>query len=208
MSDARHRRLSRTGHRPARPRRQAGGRPDARAAERVDHAARQPAASATLCSAAATSRSPSPTSATSTRSRVLYNATRLGHRVDPAARHGSLDLSLQASTLSLHNIRYFNRGVQARSSSIEINDVWPIPHSRVFGYVVGSARPLKDLKLPLLADVDQIMGVLQQDLTTVKLDGPLEHGGHAEASSPSAKRAMRAETIYCRGSARRRRGKK
>ncbi len=110
---------------------------------------------------------------------LLYQATRLGTATTQPIGSGSLDVSLQASTLSLQNIRYFNRGVEARSSSIEIRDVWDIPRSHVFGYIAGSGRPLKDLKLPFLADVDQIMGVLQQSLPTVKLDGPLEHGGNA-----------------------------
>jgi hypothetical protein len=111
---------------------------------------------------------------------VLYNATRLGTASTQPLGHGSLDITFQSSRLSLQNIRYFNRGVEARSSGIEIDDVWTIPRSRVFGYIAGSARPLKDLKLPFLADVDQIMGVLQQNLPTVKLDGPLEHGGNAK----------------------------
>ena len=111
---------------------------------------------------------------------VLYNATRLGSASTQPLGSGSLDISLHASKLTLQNIRYFNRGVEARSSSIEIADVWQIPRSHVFGYIAGSGRPLKDLKLPFLADVDQIMGVLQQNLPTVKLDGPLEHGGNAK----------------------------
>ena len=44
-----------------------------------------------------------------------------------------------------------------------------------------SARVREVETLPaLLADVDQIMGVLQQDLTTVKLDGPMEEGADAK----------------------------
>jgi hypothetical protein len=111
---------------------------------------------------------------------LLYQATRLGTATTQPIGNGSLDVSLEASTLFLRDIRYFNRGVEARSSSIEIRDVWAMPRSHAFGFVAGSARPLKDLKLPFLADVDEIMGVLQQNLPTVKLDGPLEHGGNAK----------------------------
>ena len=55
-----------------------------------------------------------------------------------------------------------------------MGDVWHIPHSPIGGYIVGSARPLSALKLPFLADVDQIMSVLQSNLTTVKIEGTLE----------------------------------
>jgi hypothetical protein len=49
-----------------------------------------------------------------------------------------------------------------------------MPHSKIEGYVVGSARPLSALKIPFLADVDQIMAVLQSNLTTVKVSGTVE----------------------------------
>lgn len=105
---------------------------------------------------------------------MLYDATNVlalrGVNSQPIG-HGTLDVSLQASRLSLQNIRYFNRGVEARSSSIDIGDVWRMPHAPIFGYIVGSARPLKDLKLPILADVDQILNVVQSGLTTVKIEG-------------------------------------
>lgn len=102
---------------------------------------------------------------------LLYNLTRVGHSTKQPTGSGSLDLNLQASTLSLQNIRYFNRGVQARSFSIDIADVWDAPDSPIDGFLVGSARPLKDMRLPLLADVDQILNVVQSDLATVRISG-------------------------------------
>ncbi|MEA2707686.1 MAG: hypothetical protein QOF78_287, partial [Phycisphaerales bacterium] len=102
---------------------------------------------------------------------LLYNATQLGHSTTQPTGNGSLELSLQASKLSLQNIRYFNRGIQARSSSIDIAEIWNMPDSKIFGFIVGSARPLKDLKLPLLADVDQILNIVQSGLTTVRIEG-------------------------------------
>ena len=118
---------------------------------------------------------------------LLYNATQLGRSTTQPTGNGSLDISLQASTLSLQNIRYFNRGVQARSASVDISDIWHLPHSKIFGYIVGSARPLKDLKLPILADVDQILNVVQTGLTTVKVDGTVaEPKAHVVAFSEAS----------------------
>ena len=80
-----------------------------------------------------------------------------------------------------HNVQVGAGETESRVQSVEAQALTlDIKRPHAHGFVVGSARPLKDLKLPLLADVDQIMGVLQQDLTTVKLDGPLEHGGNAK----------------------------
>ena len=106
---------------------------------------------------------------------LLYNLMSLGSAPKTPNGAGSLDLTLQHSTLTLQNIRYFNRGVEAWSSDVTISDVWKIPNSPINGYVVGSARPLSALKLPLIADVDQILSVLQSNLTTVRIDGTVAH---------------------------------
>jgi hypothetical protein len=105
---------------------------------------------------------------------LLYNILGLGSQPKQPNGHGSLDFSLQRSTLTLNNVHYFNRGVEAWSSALKIGEVWRTPKSTLKGYVVGSARPLSALKLPLLADFDQIMAVLQTNLTTVKISGTVE----------------------------------
>src|SRR5439155_3101252 len=85
----------------------------------------------------------------------LYN--RLSAKQQGPSGAGRLDLTLERSVLTLNHIRYFNRGVEAWSSNMTIRDIWNVPNSPIEGYVVGSARPLAGLKLPLIADVDQIM---------------------------------------------------
>jgi hypothetical protein len=104
----------------------------------------------------------------------LYDLVGLGTAPKQPLGHGALNLSLQRSTLTLNNVRYFNRGVEAWSSALSIQDIWNAPHSKIEGFVVGSARPLSALKLPFLADVDKIMAVLQSNLTTVKVSGTVE----------------------------------
>lgn len=105
--------------------------------------------------------------------RLIYDAASLGTSPKSPNGHGSLDFSLQRSALSLDRVYYFNRGVEAWSSNLTIRDIWDAPNSPIDGYVVGSARPLSALKLPLLADADQILSVLQSGLTTVKVSGML-----------------------------------
>jgi hypothetical protein len=105
---------------------------------------------------------------------LLYDLLGLGTAPKEPIGAGSVDLSLQRSTLTLDNLRYLNRGVEVWSSGLAMDDVWRLPHNPIHGYVVGSARPLSALKIPLLADVDQIMSVLQSNLTTVKISGTVE----------------------------------
>ena len=52
----------------------------------------------------------------------------------------------------------------------------------VSGYVIGSARPLSALKLPFIADVDQIMAVLTSSLATVKLGGTIADPQNQQAT--------------------------
>lgn len=106
---------------------------------------------------------------------TLYDALRLGSPPPTPIGQGSLDLRMEQSTLTLQNMRYFNRGVEARAASISIQDIWAIPNSPIDGYLVGTARPFKDLKLPFMADVDSILTVLQSTLTTVKIEGTVKN---------------------------------
>jgi hypothetical protein len=105
---------------------------------------------------------------------LLYNVAALGLNPDRPIGAGSLDLSLHESKLEVDNFRYLNRGIEARSSGIQISRIWNLPHSPIHGYVVGSARPLGALNLPLLTDVDKILSVVQSGLTTVRIDGTVE----------------------------------
>jgi hypothetical protein len=41
----------------------------------------------------------------------------------------------------------------------------------VHATLVGSARPLKDLRLPFMADIDEILSAVQANVTTVRVEG-------------------------------------
>jgi len=105
--------------------------------------------------------------------KLLYDTMSLGSQPKEPNGTGTLSLALEGSTLTLNNIHYFNRGAEAWSNNLTISDIFDAPHSPMSGFVVGSARPLTALKLPLLADVDQILSVLQSNLTTVRINGTI-----------------------------------
>ena len=52
---------------------------------------------------------------------------------------------------------------------VDIRNIWDLPSSPVFGYIVGSARPLR-ISSCRDGDVDQILNVANP-LTTVKVEG-------------------------------------
>jgi hypothetical protein len=102
--------------------------------------------------------------------RELYNAMRLGSPPSRPIGEGSCDLFLEASTLTISNARYFNRGADARLR-VELQDVWKFGRSPIYGSAVGSLRPFKNLKLPFMADVDEVLNVLQSNVTSAILEG-------------------------------------
>ena len=93
----------------------------------------------------------------------LYNLLRVGIGSGKPNGTGSLDLQLDASRLDLTNIRYFNRGTEARAE-LRVKDIWAGTRSELEGSAIGTLRPLKDLKLPFLADVDDVLNALQSQL--------------------------------------------
>jgi hypothetical protein len=78
-----------------------------------------------------------------------------------------------------------------------------LPHAPIEGYVVGSGRPLSALKLPFMADVDQILSVLQSNLTTVKVGGfvdqPDVKGATLGDASSGLKRFLTGQVNETRG---------
>jgi len=104
--------------------------------------------------------------------RGVYDLMHIGADNAKADGFGGAKLRLDNNTLTISNARYFNRGVQIRALA-EIKNIWSVPDSGVVGTVVGSARPLRDIKLPYFADADKIMNALQANLTTVRVEGTL-----------------------------------
>jgi hypothetical protein len=84
--------------------------------------------------------------------------------------HGSVDLRFEADTLYVNNVRYYNRGTEIRANAV-VRDVWHVPNSPLEATAVGSVRPFSSLELPLLADVDDVLSVLQSSVTPAVVSG-------------------------------------
>jgi hypothetical protein len=87
---------------------------------------------------------------------------------------GSVDLRFEADTLYMSNVRYFNRGTEIRAQAI-VRKVFDLPFSPLEATAVGSIRPFSALELPFLADVDDVLAVLQSDVTTVGVVGTVKN---------------------------------
>jgi hypothetical protein len=105
----------------------------------------------------------------------LYSAMSASNPGGPPSGKGDLIVHLEDGLLTLNNVRYFNRGTEARAI-VQIDEVWRLPDSPIRGTVAGTARPFRDIKLPFLSNynLDTIMTALQTDLTTVAVTGTVK----------------------------------
>jgi hypothetical protein len=110
----------------------------------------------------------------------LYDAMRLhiGHE-DPSGE-GRASLRLEQGVLYLTNLYYRNRGAEVRASG-RASDIFRGGDSPITGYAVGSARPLREMKLPFFAEADDILNALQKSVTTFRVTGRL----HAPILQPA-----------------------
>jgi hypothetical protein len=95
-------------------------------------------------------------------------SVKLGKR-EPTGR-GFLEARLEGERLEVPVVRYSNRGVDVWANAAVVN-VFKGTASPIEGSAAGSARPLKDLKLPFMGDVDKILSALQGGLATVSIQG-------------------------------------
>jgi hypothetical protein len=103
---------------------------------------------------------------------LLYSvlSVKLG-KPQPTGR-GFLQARLEGERLEIPSVRYVNRGVDIWTSATVLN-VFAGLDSPIEGTAAGSARPLRDLKLPFMADVDKILAALQGGLATVRIGGTI-----------------------------------
>jgi uncharacterized protein involved in outer membrane biogenesis len=85
---------------------------------------------------------------------------------------GFIDARLEGTRLEVPAIRYVNRGVDIWAN-LTVLDVFKGVDSPIQGTAGGSARPLKDLKLPFMADVDQMLKALQGAIAVVQIEGTI-----------------------------------
>jgi hypothetical protein len=103
---------------------------------------------------------------------ALYNAMHLGPEMDNPTGRGSVDFRIENNRMNITRFYYFNRGIEARGVGT-VYDLKDIPNSRLDVPLAGTARPFKNVKLPLMADLDQLLQVIQLNATSVVARGTL-----------------------------------
>ena len=76
---------------------------------------------------------------------------------------GDVRLHLERGDLSVTQMHYFNKGLEIRAVA-SVENIWNLPNSPLNGTAVGSLLPLSQTRMPLLADVNAILGAVQNTI--------------------------------------------
>lgn len=106
----------------------------------------------------------------------LYNAMHLGGGPRTPTGHGTVSAHMEMGKLHVSRLYYFNRGIEVRGVAT-VDQLWNLPDCPLNGSAIGTARPLKNIKLPLFAEADAILSSLQGTLTNVMFDNTLRNPG-------------------------------
>jgi hypothetical protein len=112
----------------------------------------------------------------------LYNAMHLGGNIRQPTGHGSVSFHMESGQTHISHMYYFNRGIEVRGVAT-IDQMWKFPESPLHGSVVGTARPLKNIKFPIFAEADAIFSALQGTLTSVMFDHTVHDPGNYQLVS-------------------------
>jgi hypothetical protein len=106
---------------------------------------------------------------------ALYDTLNLGQAGADPTGGGTATLSLGGNTVTLSDLHYFNRGTEI-IGEVAVRDVWSPDGREVSGVAAGAARPLRDLGLPGVRTLDQLLRALQGNTAAVRIEGHLREG--------------------------------
>jgi hypothetical protein len=123
---------------------------------------------------------------------ALYNVMNVGRSGSKQTGYGTVDMAFEQSTLRVTSFRFFNRGIDAYGvPTIGPIDYLDYHQSPVGGQVAGTARPLKDTRIPMLATFDQVFSAFQGTLTTINIGGTIGTPTYNIATFADIGKAMR-----------------
>lgn len=103
---------------------------------------------------------------------TLYNAMNLKFDNRQPTGQGQMSVRFEGSSLKIPSFIYFNRGAEIRGAGT-IDDIMQGKTSPIKGYAISSARPLKDIHLPGIRELDRLMASLQSGASSVRIRGTL-----------------------------------
>lgn len=104
----------------------------------------------------------------------LYGLLSLSPGGDVPTGKGFAELRLEEYAIVIRRLEYFNRGTDLIASG-RIYDIRRGPDSPVSGVAIARVRPLRDLGLPFMRDLDEMLTAMQTGGESVRIDGTVSH---------------------------------
>jgi hypothetical protein len=105
---------------------------------------------------------------------ALYNLMHLGINSRSPTGYGTIALHMEQGILHISDFHYFNRGIEIRGIAT-VPETWKLEKSPIEGAAFGTVSPLKNIKLPLFAELDAVLTGLQKSVTTEEFKGTVEN---------------------------------
>jgi hypothetical protein len=101
--------------------------------------------------------------------KVLYDALRVG-QTEKRNGSGEIAVGLDAERFDVNRFVYYESGIDMRGVAT-VYDLRQGKASPVKGALAGTLQPFRDIKLPFMADADDILNAIQQFVTPVAISG-------------------------------------
>jgi hypothetical protein len=103
---------------------------------------------------------------------TVYSAMRLDFGTPEPRGVGEVTVRLEGDALEIVPLTYFNRGADI-AARLRIENVWLREDSPISGIAGGVVRPLRDIGLPWIDRLDDLLGAVQTDAASVRISGTL-----------------------------------
>lgn len=102
----------------------------------------------------------------------LYSLLNLDLSPQPTGA-GDVQVRLEGNSVEMSRMTYFNRGTDV-VARLRVEDVRLGRNSPIAGIAAGVIRPLRDIDLPLIGDLDRLIGAVQVGSASVRIGGTLQ----------------------------------
>jgi hypothetical protein len=115
----------------------------------------------------------------------MYDLMNVGRGGREPSGRAMVEFRLEKGNLDVSRAYLFNRGIEL-NAQLTATDLLNWPNTGLDGYAYGTARPLKDVKIPFLADTDAVLSALQGTVTSFVIKGSPADGNYGKLVRPAA----------------------
>lgn len=106
---------------------------------------------------------------------AVFSAANAGPTTAEPVGSAEMSFRLEQDRLAVPRLTVFDRGTYLEGYAIELRGLSAWPETELQGFALASARPLRDVRIPVLSsllnDVDQVINALQREVTAVRIGG-------------------------------------